>query len=266
MLLTSLNLNVFQANNKEIREFLKSYPSDIVCLNEVIKPVDNTAFEKYNSYSAVRNSLTNLTYDFFAPKLVMDRFYAKNFHGKKLFEHKFGGFVEYGNQIYSKYKVLSGEVFWVQGNFEYYSNWDNFPEDDSRNVQVVDLEIEKNIKLRVINYHGIWSKNKRGNNETLKACRIINKLGSEVDGPAIISGDFNLFPDTESMQVFSENYISLVDKYNINTTRLETNELSDKKRNIVDYILITKDIKVNDFKVIKSKMTDHLPLWMDFKV
>jgi endonuclease/exonuclease/phosphatase family metal-dependent hydrolase len=198
--------------------------------------------------------------------MVLDKFYAKNFHGEELFRHKFGGFVEYGNQIYSRYKIFRGEEYFVQGNYTYVTNWDNFPEEDYRNVQVVDLEINKQQRVRVINYHGIWSKNKQGNEETLRACELIHKFGTEVTYPTIVCGDFNLFPDTESMQVFSDDFTNLIDLNKVETTRLESNELSSKKRNVVDYILVSKDVDVKDFKVVKSDVSDHLPLMLEFDI
>jgi len=109
-------------------------------------------------------------------------------------------------------------------------------------------------------------KKKNGNAETLKACKKILALAKEVNYPTIIAGDFNLFPDTPSMQVFYKDFISLVDKYNISTTRPKNNELSHLKRNVVDYILVSKDIKVKSFEVLDSDVSDHLPLILDFEI
>ncbi len=128
------------------------------------------------------------------------------------------------------------------------------------------MELPKSKKLRVLNYHGIWTKEKVGNAETLKACRKILNLAREVSYPAIIVGDFNLFPDTPSMQIFYKHFINLVDMYNISTTRPASNELSNLKRNVVDYILVSKDIKVNSFAVLDSDVSDHFPLILDFEI
>ena len=79
-------------------------------------------------------------------------------------------------------------------------------------------------------------------------------------------GDFNLFPNTESISLFKPELTSLIDQYNINSTRPATNELSDKQRNVVDYIFVSRGVKVNNFEVIQSDVSDHLPLVLDFEI
>ena len=91
-------------------------------------------------------------------------------------------------------------------------------------------------------------------------------MAREAEGDVIICGDFNLFPDTPSMKLFENNFISLVDEYAIRTTRPATNELHSSKRNVVDYIWVNKGIKVKDFEVLDSTISDHLPLILDFEL
>jgi len=66
------------------------------------------------------------------------------------------------------------------------------------------------------------------------------------------------------MKVFKDDFMSLVDKYNISTTRPKSNELSNLKRNVVDYIFVSNQIKVNSFEVLNTDISDHLPLSLDF--
>ena len=139
-----------------------------------------------------------------------------------------------------------------------------WPGEKSHAVLVTDLDLGKN-KLRVINYHGIWTRDKRGNALAFEACKKINELALENKGETIICGDFNLFPDTPSIKIFESNFKSLVDRYNINTTRPSSNELSGLDRNVVDYILVSKNLKVNRFKVLENEVSDHLPLVLDFE-
>ena len=64
-------------------------------------------------------------------------------------------------------------------------------------------------------------------------------------------GDFNLFPDTNSMEVFSDRFENLMQTHNIQITRIASYELSNM-RDVVDYMLIGEGIQVNGFKVIDS--------------
>ena len=68
------------------------------------------------------------------------------------------------------------------------------------------------------------------------------------------------------MKVFYKDFVSLVDTYKIKTTRPGSNELSSLERNVVDFILVTPDIKINSFEVLDSEVSDHLPLILDFEI
>jgi endonuclease/exonuclease/phosphatase family metal-dependent hydrolase len=263
MKLLSLNVALFEKNNKQLSDFLSQENADILMLQEVVKRVDESAEQDFISKDAIDLVSSHLKHSFYAPVWVLSNFEKNDFHGYDHFKFDLGGKVEFGNYLKSKFEITSGENIFVQNHFCYTKDWSKWPEEDSRAVQISDTIID-NKKLRLLNYHGIWSKDKFGNAKTQRACEIIKAKALEFDGPSIICGDFNLFPDTKSMNVFENDFISLVDQYNIKTTRPHTNELSDKERNVVDYVLVSKGIKVNDFRVINSDVSDHLPLVLDF--
>lgn len=264
MNLISLNVAVFEKNNSQLRKFFSKYQSDFVCLQEVTKRVGDDAIEDYLSKDPIDESTRGIKYSFFGPLWIKKGFSMKNFHGKEKFEFSYGGNIEFGNYVKSKYEIVKGQNIFVQNHFTYVTDWSNWPQEDHRAVQVVDVLIKKDKKLRLLNYHGIWTQHKQGNELTLEACRKIERLASEVDYPVIINGDFNLFPDTPSIRVFDDKFINLLNKYNVKTTRPSSNELSAKSRNVVDYIFVSKNIKVNKFEVIESDVSDHLPLMLDF--
>lgn len=49
-----------------------------------------------------------------------------------------------------------------------FTNWSTWPQRQPKAVQVVDLKLPNSQKLRVLNYHGIWTKEKIGNKETTR--------------------------------------------------------------------------------------------------
>lgn len=266
MKLISLNVGLFEENNSKLKQFFESQQPDIICLQEVTRRIDKNALEKYMSKDPIDEVTSNLDYSFFAPDWVMDGFEVKNFHGKDLFKFDLGGFVEFGKYIKSKFKIVRGHSIFIQNSFSLITTdyWDRWPEDDCKSIQLVDLILDNGQKLRILNYHGIWSKEKMDSELTLKASQMINDLAKDVNYPVIICGDFNLFPNTKSMLNLKNNFISLVDEFNIKTTRPSSDLLSNKKRNIVDYIFVSKDIKVDKFEVLDSEVSDHFPLILDF--
>jgi endonuclease/exonuclease/phosphatase family metal-dependent hydrolase len=267
MKLLSLNIALFETNNESLFKFLSEQKSDILCIQEVAEKVDQSVNPDFISKEYVDRATKNLKNSAFDPTLLARDFHLKNFHKRASFDYDFGGFLKAGNYFRSKFPILNKQSIFVKNGPQIKTlDWSKWPESQIKAVQVVDLELPKEKKLRVINYHGIWTKEKVGNEETLKACQKILELAKEVSYPTIIVGDFNLFPDTPSMQVFYNDFVSLVDKYNIKTTRPKSNELSNLERNVVDYILVTPDVKVNSFEVIDSDVSDHLPLILDFEI
>lgn len=267
MRLISLNIGLFEKNNSRLKHFFETQKPDIICLQEVTRRVDKTALEKYISKDTIDISTSDLNFSFFSPNWTMDGFEVKNFHGKNLFKFDLGGFVEFGNYVKSRFKIRMGQSIFTQGCFSLLTEeyWNLWPKNDCKSVQIVDTALDNGKKLRILNYHGIWSKNKQDSNLTIKASQTINKLALEVNYPVIICGDFNLFPDTKSIHLLKENFISLVDEFNIKTTRPQSSELNNSERNIVDYIFVSKDIKVNNFEVLGSSVSDHLPLILNFE-
>ncbi len=263
MKLLSLNVALFEENNDELAPFIKAQNVDILCLQEVTKRIDSTAKSELISKEIIDITSLGLSHSFFAPVWVLSKFEKNNFHGKDVFSFDLGGNVEFGNYTKAKYQITKGQNVFVQNYFTYVTNWSKWPEEDYRGFQVTDMLIDSK-DLRVINYHGIWSRDKKGTDKTKKACEIIRDFGLEAKGALVICGDFNLFPDTDSIGALNQHFKNLCNDYSIRSTRPETNELSDLSRNVVDYIFVNDKVKVNSFEVVQSDVSDHLPLVMDF--
>ncbi len=264
MKLISLNVALFETNNESLYQFLLDQKPDIVCLQEVALSSDPKVIKDYLSKDFIDKATKKLKHSFFSSTWLSKDFHLKNFHQKEDYFIDFGGWIESGIYIKSKFKILKAVNIFLKNKLEKLVDWTLWPENEAKSVQVVDLQLPGNKKLRVLNYHGIWTKEKIGNKETLRACQKINQLATEVNYPTIIAGDFNLFPDSKSMKVFNKHFISLIDQHNIQTTRPKSNELNHLKRNVIDFILITPDIKVNSFEVLDSDVSDHLPLVLEF--
>lgn len=262
--LISLNVGLFEKNNDRLEKFFKKEKADIVCLQEATRTTHDTRNLDYISVNPIYSATKDLKYSFYSPMWIIDHFRQSNFHGRKEFVVEFDGFLEFGYLTKSRYQILRGKNVFIENDLVYGMDWSTWPEVDSRSVQVIDLFIEDQKMVRILNLHGRWSRGKKGSQKTKEACRMIKDLANESGIPSIICGDFNLFPDTESMNVLNSSFRSLVDEYNIKTTRPSSNELHDKKRNVVDYIFVSEGIIVNEFKVIDSDVSDHLPLVIDF--
>jgi endonuclease/exonuclease/phosphatase family metal-dependent hydrolase len=265
MKLLSLNVALFEKNNAKLKDFLEKQNPDVVCLQEVTRRVGKDVELGYVSHEVIEASTPSLTNSFYGPMWIMKDFRQSDFHGQKEFIIDFGDWLEFGLMTRTRYSVYGGRMEFVQGTPVIRTDWSDWPDTDNRAVQVTDLMIEsEKPNLRLLNYHGIWSRGKAGNEKTAEVANKILTMIREVDYPVIVCGDFNLFPKTGSMKILSKELESLVDTHSIVTTRPQTNELSQRARNVVDYILVSKGIRVNSFSVPESDVSDHLPLILDF--
>ena len=79
--------------------------------------------------------------------------------------------------------------------------------------------------------------------------------------PALICGDFNLRPDTESLKIIAKGMNNLIHMHNITSTRTG---LYPKDERFADYILTDPKITVHHFKVLQDEVSDHSPLLIEF--
>jgi len=264
MKLLCLNVALFEANNDLLHTFISEQNPDFICLQEITRALQKTVKKDYITKEVIDQATPQLDFFFYGPNSVMGNFEQKNFHGKDIYRFEFGGLMEFGNYTKSRYIIVKAQNVFVQNCFTYSIDQSKWPDEDYRAVLVTDHVINGK-KLRILNYHGVWTRNKMGTEKSMTANNIIKKLALQAEGEVIICGDFNLFPDTPSMKMFEGDFISLGDTYNIKTTRPPSNELhAESKRNVVDYIWVSKGIKVEDFQVVESNVSDHLPLVLNF--
>ncbi len=117
--------------------------------------------------------------------------------------------------------------------------------------------------------HGIWANEGRGDTpERIKQSQVIKEIFDKHQTNKILCGDFNLLPSTQSIAILEEDMINLVKKYNIVTTRTPMKKRTNLDKDaeaFADYIFISQDIEVKDFKVLTEIVSDHYPLMLQIK-
>ncbi|MFA5136683.1 MAG: hypothetical protein WC489_04800 [Patescibacteria group bacterium] len=117
MRLISLNVGLFEKNNRKLGDFLKKENADILALQEVTKKVDDTANPELISKDAIDGSTPKLHHSFFAPNSIMSDFEQKDFHGKSRFAFTIGGKVEFGNYVRTRFHMIKGQNIFLQNHF-----------------------------------------------------------------------------------------------------------------------------------------------------
>lgn len=130
-----------------------------------------------------------------------------------------------------------------------------------RNLQWIECEVNDKI-YSILNVHGLWNgKGKKDTPERLNQSQRIRQFMDTINTPKILCGDFNLRPDTESMNILEKGMINLVKTHNIRSTRTR---FYTKEEKFADYILTSPEINVSHFSVMNDEVSDHSPLYIDF--
>ena len=132
----------------------------------------------------------------------------------------------------------------------------------SRNLQWLECRIRNQI-FTILNVHGLWNgMGKTDTPERIAQSRRIRQFMDTIHHPKILCGDFNLKPDTESLRILEKDMTNLVKTHQVSSTRTS---LYPKPERFADYILLSPEISLNKFEVLKAEVSDHAPLFIDIQ-
>lgn len=257
MKLLDLNIGIKLDNNSEVIDYIKKINAGICVFQEAMNGIEDSCFDMFKSRNFIV-SIKEYCFSAFAPLFI-----ASGITKNGVVVRDFGGKAEQGSLLISKYPIKEEYNQFYYNEYRYEYDATNFREIDwCRSIQNVILEIDGK-ELQIINVHGIWNKDKVGDDRTIKQSEfILSKARKDI--PVIIVGDFNLLPDTDSILLLDKELHNLIKEYNIKTTRPTFDDGLDTGDLVCDYIFVNDLVKVNDFKVDTSAVSDHLPLLLDF--
>ena len=259
MKILDLNIGIKLDNTKQVLEFIKEENADICLFQEAMNAVDDTCFELYKSKNALENQ-GEYKYSEFAPLFI-----ATGITKNNVVIRDFGGKAEQGTLTLSKYRIKEHKNQFYYNEYKYEYDATSFREKDwCRSIQNIILDINGK-EVQIINVHGIWNKDKIGDERTIKQSEfILENIRDDI--PVIVAGDFNLLPNTKSIEVLNKKLINLIDKYNIKRTRPNFRDGLDIGNVVCDYIFVNDKVKVNNFNIVDNNISDHLPLLLDFDI
>lgn len=254
MKLLNLNVAIKVENTDAVIELVKSQKPDFCTFQEVMYAHDESCKDLFKSGNKFEKTL-GYPYQGFAPLFIADGI-LKN--GVKHLD--FGGQTEQGSLLLSKYKIAEHKNEFYYNEYRYFYETSRFYEDEwCRSIQNAIVETNAGL-LQIINIHGLWNKDKVGDNRTAKQTEfILSHIRQDI--PCIVVGDFNLLPTSDDIQKLSKVLRNLIVENNVKTTRP-----ASKGQLVCDYIFVNDKVKVKNFKVLASDTSDHLPLVMDFEI
>lgn len=249
-----ISLNIWEGElYQPLLGFLDKYKdeTDIFCFQEIFKSeekIRNPNSEKILTFHGLKEILPNFNgyfEDYVAPG-------EYNKEGLAIF-------VRNGIEVED-----SGEVFIYSPPNVGLSN-DN-PKSLWRNLQYVKCG-SNNQEFLIANMHGLFDlatkTHKDDIPERIEQSKKVKEFLDKFKCPKILCGDLNLWPNTESLKILEEGMINLIKEFDVYSTRSGFFEHENK---FADYVLVSLDVKVNDFKILKETVSDHLPLYLDFEI
>lgn len=155
----------------------------------------------------------------------------------------------------------------AEGDIFVYKEKGYIPDGDvgfhARNLQFATIATTKGNRT-VLNFHGLWNGGGKGDSEDrlIQSEKIIHFIDS-LNNPIVMCGDFNMSPETQSLKTL-ENYglRNLIKENGVTSTRTR---YYNKPEKFADYVMVSQEIVVNEFKVLPDVVSDHSPLYLDFE-
>jgi endonuclease/exonuclease/phosphatase family metal-dependent hydrolase len=184
--------------------------------------------------------------------------------------------------VYPKQLQLGVAIFYRKyipvtktGSFFIYNDYNTYqPKDyETEGHNAVFLNIDGSTPLTIVTLHGnSQPAHKRDSEKRLQQSQTILDFLAQQPGEKIVMGDFNLFPDTESIRMFEQaRFRNLVVEHNIPTTRgsmmralfPEYEHGTYGFQEFADYTFISSGINVQSFSVPDLPLSDHLPMILE---
>lgn len=239
-----VSLNIFGGRvHKPLLDFLKEHENiDFFCFQEVYDNAEGKEIiyldAKLNIYKDIEAVLLDYK-GYYRPHL-------KDYYGLAVFVKKGINVVQEGEHYVHKNK---GYIPVDHVGFH------------AKNIQYIKVRSNKK-DIFIINFHGLWNgKGKTDTEERLNQSKKIKEFVDSLLGEKILCGDFNLLPDTKSLEILEQGMSNLIKVYGITSTRTS---LYTKPVRYADYVLISPDIKVENFTVLPDEVSDHCPLFLEF--
>lgn len=147
----------------------------------------------------------------------------------------------FGNQILSKYPVVQAWTEQLPGKLE------------TRSFVFAQI-IVSGVRVNILNTHLGLSEEDR----MMQAETIVTFL-NQVDGPTIITGDFNGTPADKGVALLRNEFHDIQASTDLaahGTFRLKDGSIGER----MDYILTSPEFSLKHFEIVDNQISDHLPL------
>lgn len=221
-----------------LTDYIEKEAPDVICLQEAIS-LDGGKAGLFTTIEEIKKA-ARMDYIFMSPTFsfnMMNRV------------------ADFGNCVISKYPILTQKTVFTNGEYKRGLDW-GVDDLNMRNFQHVVVNV-LGIEVNIVNHHGyVVPEHKNGNELTLKQCIQIASYVEQLNGPVVVAGDFNLVPESPSLEKLNSKLCNLTLENGIKTTRTSLT----KKTEPCDYIFTSRGVEVKSFYNDETVVSDHQPL------
>lgn len=245
---------------EDLIDFIKAHlDADIFCFQEIYNTTSDVKAYKdirANLLSEIKNILPNFNF-FFFPTLLGNDDKAE----KTDFD------LSYGLATFVRKSI---KIEYYQSYFIYKPKSLKEVDKEFSNIatplQVTSFHLNEK-KFLIFNFHGTpYPGPKKDTPKRINQSKSIKNILNYFAGEKILVGDFNLLPETESIKLLDNVMVNLIKKYKIERTRSRLSPFWGKEgfQKFADYTFVSKEVKVKSFEVPDVKISDHLPMILEF--
>lgn len=245
-----LQLNIYKGMYlKNLEDFLSKENFDILTLQEVTG--HKAGFVDLDLFKELKN------------KLDLDGELGVNWNGIGDPKSYFGNAILFKKHL----MVKNRQQVWLKPFREVdlqSQNWPIFP----RSALSLDFEFDGKT-ISVVTSHLVRGRTSQDKPYKVNQAKVLINFLKTLKNPFILTGDFNLNPQTQIVGSFSKLSKNLILQTGItNTLNPRTHRLKElfPKGLAVDYVFVSNGIKVKDFKLVDSEdLSDHYGLSLTFQ-
>ncbi len=243
-------------------QFVKEHKisTDIFCFQEIFSTTSSV--KQFNSILRA-----NLLEELNAILTDFRSFYFPTLEGFDVKANKVDFDLLYGQAIFIKkvLKVNKYKNYFIYQDKSFKTLKKNF---SNLSTPLQYIQFTKDYKVfSIFNFHGTaHPAAKKDTPKRLEQSRKVKKIIDKTKGVKILVGDFNLSMYTKSIDIFEKDLLNLTRKYDIERTRSKLSPFFGKRnfQKFADYAFVSPDVNVLNFEVPDIKISDHLPMILEF--
>lgn len=237
-----IQLNIWAGRMaRGLMSYLEKEQPDVVCMQEVFNadfevPTPDRVFDSLSRLKAA----SGLQHEYFSMRYSVD---------------VAGGTAPYGNAILSRFPLQSAQTIQIEKDVLEHVTWQSDTY-NANNLQIVTVNSDGQI-WAIVNHHGHHEVDPAGNETSVIAMQRVADSLRGVQGPLVLCGDLNVWPESPAMRVFDGWLDDIVARSSATSTLARINVDRDV---VCDHILVNNAITVKNFKVDEVIISDHYPL------